>query len=116
MKLKLGAQWDNASWSVDAVCKKCGQLESECLCREPSRIEEKKDHKLIFKHEKRRGKSVTLVGPFYRDEEEKKSLVSAMKKFLGSGGTLDGEWIEAQGEHKEKLKPFFTQQGFHFKK
>jgi len=61
-------------------------------------------HALFFRHEKRRGKSVTLVGPFYVADKPLKELAKKLKKRLGTGGSVKEEWMEFQGEVKQSLK------------
>jgi len=78
-------------------------------------IQEPDKHFLVFQKEKRRGKTVTLVGEFHRPKEEKTALLKLLKKKLGCGGTLKNGWMEFQGELKEKLRPLLVEQGFRFK-
>ena len=79
------------------------------------KMQEPAGHFLIFQKEKRRGKTVTLVGEFHRPKEELTSLLKLLKKKLGCGGTLKDDWMEFQGEVKEKLRPLLVAQGFRFK-
>lgn len=72
-------------------------------------------HFLVLKMEKRLGKPVSIVGPFCLSKEALHSLCSLLKKKLGSGGTSKEEWLEFQGECREKLKVLLMEQGFRFK-
>ena len=45
-------------------------------------------HQLYFAKEKRRGRVVTIVKPFYLAEDDLKALLKSLKKELGSGGTI----------------------------
>lgn len=72
-------------------------------------------HFLVFQKEKRRGKTVTLVGEFHRPKEEQTALLKMLKKKLGCGGSLKDGWMEFQGELKEKLRPLLVAEGFRFK-
>lgn len=82
-------------------------IEEDCL--------EKNEHKLVFKIEKRRNKIVTLVGKFYLNKEDKKELLSFLKKKLSCGGTFKNEWIEIQGDVKNKLKEILLKENWKFK-
>lgn len=73
-------------------------------------------HFLVFKFEKRRGKPVTLIGPFQIKQDEAESLLKKIKKTLGSGGSYKEEFMEFQGDCKERLRELFTAEGFRFKK
>jgi translation initiation factor 1 len=72
-------------------------------------------HFLIFKKEKRRGKTVTLVGEFQTLKEEATSTLKLLKKKLGCGGTFKDGWMEFQGELKDKLRELLVAEGFRFK-
>ena len=66
-------------------------------------LKEPSKHQLHFAKEKRRGKTVTIVKPFYVEKKELQALVKTLKKKLGIGGTLKENTLEFQGEVQEKL-------------
>ena len=72
-------------------------------------------HQLHFAKEKRRGKVVTIVKPFYLTKEELQSLLKLLKKKLGTGGTVKENSLEFQGEIKESLKVQLEQLNFRLK-
>jgi translation initiation factor 1 len=72
-------------------------------------------HSLVFKKEKRRGKSVTLVGEFHMPKDKVLNLLKSLKKQLGCGGTYKDNWMEFQGDIKDKLKELLEAQNFRFK-
>jgi translation initiation factor 1 len=76
----------------------------------------KNQHQLVFTFEKRNGKPVTLVGRFQIDEKEKKDVLSLLKKKLACGGTIADEWIEIQGDKKEKIIEILEKDGWKFRK
>ena len=76
----------------------------------------KNQHQLVFTYEKRKGKPVTLVGRFYLDEKEKKEVLKLLKKKLACGGAIKEEWIELQGDVKEKVKIVLQANDWKFKK
>ncbi len=78
-------------------------------------ILEPSKHFLVFKKEKRRGKTVTLVGEFHTPQNDSEALLKALKKKLGCGGTFKDGWMEFQGELKDKLRALLAQDGFRFK-
>jgi translation initiation factor 1 len=69
-------------------------------------------HSLKVRLEKRRGKWVTLCGPFMLPREEKARLLSSLKKELGCGGTFKEETLELQGKRSEELRQALKQRGF----
>ncbi|MCU0223765.1 MAG: hypothetical protein MUF27_06790 [Acidobacteria bacterium] len=67
------------------------------------------------------GKTVTIAGPLYLARAEASALLAALKKGLGSGGTLaavegpDGApafALELQGDHAERLVAELERRGF----
>lgn len=76
----------------------------------------KEQHQLVFTYEKRKGKPVTLVGRFYLNDNDKKSVLKLLKKKLACGGAIKDEWIELQGDVKEKIKTILQNEGWKFKK
>ena len=76
----------------------------------------KNQHQLVFTFEKRKGKPVTLVGRFYLSLEDKKEVLKLLKKKLACGGAIKDEWIELQGDLKDKIKTVLENNGWKFKK
>ncbi len=76
----------------------------------------KNQHQLVFTFEKRNGKPVTLVGRFQIEEKVKKEILSLLKKKLACGGTVADEWIEIQGDKKEKIIEILEKDGWKFRK
>ena len=83
--------------------------------QKPQEIKLPSKHLLVLKMEKRLGKPVSLVGPFFLFEDVMNALCSKIKKKLGSGGTCKEAWMEFQGECREKLRSFLELEGFRFK-
>ncbi len=76
----------------------------------------KNEHQLVFTYEKRNGKPVTLVGRFQLDDAKKKEILKLLKKKLATGGTLNEDWIEIQGDKKDKIIEILTKDGWKFRK
>ena len=107
MDIKIGSSLDNdKAWSSDTK-KKIKEILKEK--KEPN------EHSIVFKMEKRRGKPVSIMGPFSISEKEMKELCKKLKKKLGSGGTYKDEWMEFQGECREKLKILIKAEGYRTK-
>lgn len=101
----IGADIDD-SWGVVQTERK-SKVSSELL--EPSK------HFLVFKREKRRGKTVTLVGEFHMPKEDVTATLKTLKKKLGCGGSYKDGWMEFQGEIKDKVRELLIEEGFRFK-
>ncbi len=104
LDLFIGADIDD-SWA---------QVESPRKSKIEEILEPKK-HQLHFAKEKRRGKTVTLVGEFFLSKEDVTSTLKLLKKKLGCGGSYREHYMEFQGELKEKLRPLLVNLEFRFK-
>jgi len=105
LDLFIGADIDD-SWA---------EVQSPRKSKVSTEIQEPEKHFLVFQKEKRRGKTVTLVGEFHRPKEEQTTLLKMLKKKLGCGGSLKDGWMEFQGELQEKLRPLLIAKNFRFK-
>lgn len=105
LDLQIGAEFDEG-WAQ--VSEKRASVVEERL--DPAK------HQLVFHQEKRRGKPVTLVGPFSVAPDEMKSLLKALKKKLGCGGTVNEDFLELQGDIQAKLKELLQAMDYRFKK
>jgi translation initiation factor 1 len=72
-------------------------------------------HQLHFAKEKRRGKVVTIIKPFYLDKTALQTLLKTLKKKLGTGGTVKEDSLEFQGDIPELLRKYLESLGYRFK-
>ncbi len=103
---EMGASW-NDSWSSDNKTKE------ENAAKETKTPDK---HRLHFAREKRNGKIVTIVKPFFLDDSSAEALLKTLKKSLATGGTIKENSLEFQGEVSEKLKIELNKLGFNLKK
>ena len=101
---EMGAKFDEG-WSVDKGDKKSVKKE----------IRSFEKHQLSFAKEKRKGKVVTIVKPFFLEKKELQGVLKKLKKSLATGGTAKEESLEFQGEVKEPLKKALLSLGFKLK-
>lgn len=104
LDLAIGASFDEGWQQVEEV-------------RETPKEElrERAAHRLVFKKEKRRGKIVTLSGPFFLGKQEALELLAALKRTMGCGGTYKEGWMEFQGDVQATLRLQLKQAGFSLK-
>ena len=105
LDLFIGANIDN-SWA---------QVQTPRKSIIANDIEEPSKHFLHFAKEKRRGKTVTIVGEFFLSKEDAATTLKTLKKKLGCGGAYKDGFMEFQGELKEKLRPLLVELNFRFK-
>ena len=115
--LSIGANFEDA---IDVLCKKCENLQSQCVCKKKEEIRERDSYFLWIKEEKCKGKDITLCGVVYERNETIVKMLKKKKKTLACGGSfkedLGGYILEFQGKHLEKLKAFLKKEKFKFKK
>lgn len=104
LSLDLGASWGDG-WSMEEE-----KAPKEIIILEPSA------HRLVFQKEKRKGKIVTLVGPFHLSEESAQTTLSKLKKSLACGGAYKESWMEFQGDIAPKVRENLEKLEFRFKK
>ena len=95
-------------WSSDNKNKPSKKISTE--------IKAPEKHQLHFAKEKRRGKTVTIVKPFYLENMTLKTLLKTLKKKLGTGGTVKEESLEFQGDIPDVLRKHLEDLGYQFKK
>lgn len=104
---EIGANFSD-DWSSDNKDKPDKKVSTE--------VKTPKKHQLHFAKEKRRGKVVTLVKPFYLDKETLQALLKTLKKKLGTGGTMKNNTLEFQGDIQDILRTVLVAEGYAFKR
>ena len=104
---EMGADFGDA-WSSDNKDKPSKKISTE--------IKAPEKHQLHFAKEKRRGKVVTIVKPFYLDKTSLQALLKTLKKKLGTGGTVKENSLEFQGDIPDMLRKNIENLGYTFKK
>jgi len=103
---EIGAKFEDG-WSSDNKQKPN---------KKTTELKEPNKHRLFFSKEKRRGKTITIIKPFFLEEKELKRVLKNLKAKIGCGGTIKEDAIELQGEVKTKANEILLDMGFVFKK
>jgi translation initiation factor 1 len=102
-------------------CPTCGKRLDRCSCgrqkpREaPARAPSlPKDGVVRILRDKkgRGGKTVTVIAGVPGSPSELEKLLSELKRLCGTGGTLRGELVEIQGDHRTRLRDELSKRGF----
>jgi len=102
---EIGANWGDG-WSSDNKTK------ADNAAKETKAPDK---HRLHFAREKRNGKIVTIVKPFFLEDTAAETLLKTLKKSLATGGTIKDDTLEFQGEVSEKLKAQLIKLGYGMK-
>jgi translation initiation factor 1 len=74
---------------------------------------DKEAQQLEIRTESRRyGKAVTIVDGFSTDVIDLDDLASKLKSQLATGGTVEDETIELQGDHTDEVPQLLRDEGF----
>lgn len=74
------------------------------------------DEPILCKFEKRKGKPQTILEGYTGADKDFKQLTSELKKLLGVGGSYKNETIIIQGDYRDKIMKYLTNQGFKVKR
>ena len=104
LSLEIGSTW-NDGWNLETETKS-----KTVIIEEPSK------HALVLQREKRKGKVVSLVGPFCLSDVEAQKTLTLLKKRLACGGAYKEGWMEFPGDIGPKVREALESLTFRFKK
>ena len=91
------------------ICAICSFPKDLCICDSLSADEQQ----IIISNDRRKwGRVVTVIKFEGNIDANLKDILTKAKKKCASGGTVRGNLIELQGDHKFKLKKFLIDLGF----
>lgn len=94
---------------MTGICPKCGLPRELCICETIA----KEDQRIRIKVEKRRyGKLITVISGISSKEINLKDIAKKLKSKFACGGTIKGNTIELQGDHKKKVRDELIKLGF----
>ncbi len=93
---------------MDRICEKCGLPRELCACET---IAKEKEKIRVSMDRRRYGKHITIVEGIGKDADNK-NVLKELKNRLACGGTLKGNVIELQGNHKKRVKEVLIKLGF----
>lgn len=105
------------------LCKRCGEPSDTCRCAEKressaARPGLVRDGWVRVSRERkgRGGKVVTLVSGLPQDPEVLARVSQALKRQCATGGTVEGDLVVLQGDHRDRLEPALTKMGYKVKR
>ena len=95
------------------MCPKCGRPITACTCKKAAARPTGDGIVRIFRDARgRKGKTVTLITGLVLSEGDLHSLLSDLKRMVGSGGALKDGAIEIQGDHREVIQAELKKRGY----
>ena len=112
MRLFTGTKFDQPP-----KCDRCGALETNCACPPlpADRIPPETQTARLAVEKRRKGKVVTVIRGLPAAGNDLPALLSRLKSHCGAGGTIDGESLEIQGEHVERIRAALSEMGYRVK-
>lgn len=109
MRLFEGTEFDRPP-----RCEQCGELDSICVCPPPvvPAVAPEKQVARIRLEKRQKGKSVTVIRDLDPTAKHLSELLTQLKNQCGAGGTIQGENLEIQGDHRERITRFLREQGY----
>jgi translation initiation factor 1 len=94
------------------MCPACGKPVGECVCRQEKTISAGDGIVRLSRETKgRKGKGVTLITGVGLDKQGLQKLAADLKRRCGAGGTVKGDTIEIQGDHRDLLLEELSKRG-----
>jgi translation initiation factor 1 len=92
------------STGIGRRCPNCLRALKECVCRKGTPGKAADGIVRVSRETQgRRGKGVTVVSGLGFATADLEALATQLKKRCGSGGTVDADRIEIQGDHRDTL-------------
>lgn len=98
-------------------CERCDLPEDECQCPPeqpagPSFLPADQQTARLAIEKRKRGKVVTVIRGLLETESDLPALLTQLKTHCGAGGTLQGELLEIQGRHVDRLRAKLKEIGY----
>lgn len=95
------------------MCPACGKPIDECICRQEKPLPAGDGIVRVSLETKgRKGKAVTVITGIPLGEQDLQKLATDLKRKCGAGGTIRGNTIEIQGDHRDLLVTELTKRGY----
>src|SRR5574344_1689780 len=111
LSLGLGAKLEGNSFDT----KKDDKAKVKVEKRISKVVLPKNQHQLVFSLEKRNRKPVTIIRKIQIEDEKIKDILRLLKTKLACGGSIKDEYIEIQGDLKDKVRVILVDNVWKFK-
>jgi translation initiation factor 1 len=111
--------FEGTPFDVPPRCDRCGELEKECQCpasvAKTELIDPAKQTARITVEKRKKGKIVTVVNGLPNAGNDLPAICTQLKNACGAGGTVDGDSIEIQGQHAQRVSEILSDIGYRIK-
>ena len=95
-------------------CPVCGWPQQDCRCSRNLTVVEAVPDKPVAKlrvENRASGKQVTVIAGLPRNAEWLAALCKDLKRACGAGGSAGEDFVEIQGDHRERLRELLARKG-----
>lgn len=94
-------------------CSNCKRGTEACVCPAHARQQPRGDGIVRVSRDRkaRKGKTVTVVTGLPGSPADLAEIATTLKRLCGSGGTVSGDNVEIQGDHRDRVAARLTELG-----
>jgi translation initiation factor 1 len=108
--------FEGTPWDRPPRCDACGELVEDCRCPRPPRVAPEKQTARLAVEKRAKGKVVTVVRGLAAADNHLDELLKRLKSACGAGGAIDGDTIEVQGKHVDRIAEILGEIGYRVKR
>jgi translation initiation factor 1 len=106
--------FDGTKFEQPVTCERCSKPHATCTC--PRDIQGKvvnpAQQQVRVQRESKGGKTVTVIRGLGMRESDLTKLLKELKSSLATGGSVEGDAIQVQGDHRDRLVTLLNGRGF----
>ena len=101
-------------FDIPPRCDRCGELEEDCSCEPPppQHLAPQKQTAKVRLDRRKNKRLITVIWGLSATDNDLRELLSRLQSACGSGGSLQGEQIELQGDHLQRVKEQLAEIGY----
>ena len=105
-------------FDIPPRCDRCGELEQDCQCGPAAHqwLDPSKQTAKVRVDRRKHKRMVTVVWGLDPTESDLRALLSKLQSACGSGGSVQGDSIELQGDHAERVGMALRDMGYTVRK
>jgi len=106
--------FEGTQFDVPPRCDRCNQLEDDCQCPPPAKtfLEPGKQQVKVRADRRKHKRMFTVVWGLSPQETDLPALLSQLKAACGAGGSMQGDQIELQGDHVDRVRGLLSGMGY----
>jgi translation initiation factor 1 len=101
-------------FDIPPRCDRCGELEQDCKCGPPEHqwTDPSKQSVKVRVDRRKHKRMATVVWGLDPSETDLRDLLSKLQSACGSGGSVQADEIELQGDHADRVRAELQAMGY----